>query len=245
MKGARGVWVKRALIALGGVVIVLVTIVAVSRGSNEGSSICVGTTARGALRNGWQLPRSGANFRAYSDAGWVAGRTYVHSAVHAVMLDAYQRLATSSPEQRFIYGETGFAEGGPFKPHRTHQNGLSVDFMVPVRDSSGAVREISTSATDKFGYDLEFDDDGKLGELRVDFEAIAAHLAELKLAAKSRGLRISKVIFEPALRAKLARTKAWPSIKDLPFTTKPVWIRHDEHYHVDFETRCEPLAKRN
>lgn len=25
--------------------------------------------------------------------------------------------------------------------------------------------------------------------------------------------------------------------------TKPAWIRHDEHYHVDVETACRPLGE--
>ena len=206
-------------------------------------SVCFGTSAQGALRDGWKLPRSGANFRAYSDVGWFAGRTFVHSAVHAVVTDAYQRVAADHPEHRFVYGETGFAAGGSFKPHRTHQNGLSADFMVPVRDASGAIVELPTSAFQKFGYDLEFDDTGKLGELRIDFEAIALHLAALRHSAASRRVRIARVIFDPKLRAHLARTRGWSSIKDLPFMLKSPWIRHDEHYHVDFDIPCRPLAE--
>jgi penicillin-insensitive murein endopeptidase len=164
--------------------------------------------------------------------------------VHEIVVDAYQKLAVTHSEYRFVYGETGFAGGGSFKPHRTHENGVSVDFMVPVRNTAGSIVEISTSLTEKFGYALEFDSSGKLGDLQIDFEAIAFHLAQLKHSAASRRARISLVVFDPKLLLRLVGTRAWSDIKDLPFMTKQAWIRHDEHYHVDFEVPCRPFAQR-
>ena len=234
----RGKWVVVVGVALLGV---LGALAWTSGSSSDRPSTCLGSGSRGALREAWKLPRSGTNFRAYSDLGWLLGRTFVHSAVHHVVIDAYQRLATAHPEYEFVYGETGFESGGSFEPHRTHQNGLSVDFMVPARDASGAVVELPTSVFRKFGYGLEFDDAGKLGDLRIDFEAVALHLAELSRSARGRRLGIARVIFEPKLRAHLTRTRSWAQIKDLPFMTKHAWIRHDEHYHVDFELPCRPL----
>lgn len=234
----RGKWVVGGAVAMLGV---LGALAWTSGSSSDRPSTCFGSVSRGALREAWKLPRSGTNFRAYSDLGWLLGRTFVHSAVHQVVIDAYQRLATARPEHEFVYGETGFESGGSFEPHRTHQNGVSVDFMVPVRDASGAVVELPTSVFRKFGYGLEFDDAGKLGDLRIDFEAMALHLAELKRSAKRRRIRIARVIFDPELRSLLARTPTWVEIKDLPFMTKPPWVRHDEHYHVDFELPCRPL----
>jgi penicillin-insensitive murein endopeptidase len=170
------------------------------------------------------------------------GRTFIHSSVSAVLLDAYSRLSVKSPELKLVYGETGFARGGRFRPHRTHQNGLSVDFMVPVRDSSGVAREIPTSISNKFGYGLEFDDGGTLGDFRVDFEAIALHLAELRRSALAHDVRIARVIFDPKLRGHLTSTTRWHDIAGLPFLLQSAWIRHDEHYHVDFDVPCRPLS---
>lgn len=234
---------QRVLIGAVTAGLVLVGAVVWTSGSSDRPSTCFGSSSRGALHDAWKLPRTGANFRAYSDVGWLAGRTFVHSAVHGVVLEAYARLASSHPEYEFVYAETGFASGGSFEPHRTHQNGLSIDFMVPVRDASGSIVELPTSALRKFGYDLEFDDSGTLAELRIDFEAIALHLAELKRSAASRRVRIARVIFDPKLRSHLIRTRAWADIEDLPFMIKPAWIRHDEHYHVDFDVPCRPLAE--
>lgn len=207
-------------------------------GSNRSPSTCFGSPGSGSLQDGWKLPRRGKNFRAYSDLAWMLERTFVHSTVYAVVLEAYRQLETSQAEHEFIYGETGSRDGGPFKPHRTHQNGLSVDFMVPVRDATGAANQIPTSVLNELGYALEFDDSGRLGELTIDFEALASHLAELKRAATRSRARIANVIFHAPLRARLARTRAWPHIRDLPFMTRAAWIRHDEHYHVDFAVDC-------
>ena len=95
-------------------------------------STCFGSTADGSLENGWKLPSSGPNFEAYSSLGSLLGRTYVHSDVHDVVLTAYTALEEAAPDKVFVYGETGKKSGGEFDPHKTHRNGLSVDFMVPV-----------------------------------------------------------------------------------------------------------------
>ena len=98
-------------------------------------SICYGSTSKGKLEHGCKLPYAGDNFSAYSRLGSSLGRTYVHCTISEVVLVAYDDLKTHHPGKAFVYGETGRASAGSFKPHKTHQNGLSVDFMVPVVDS--------------------------------------------------------------------------------------------------------------
>jgi penicillin-insensitive murein endopeptidase len=108
------------------------------------------------------------------------------------------------------------------------------DFMVPVR-RSGAVAELATRPWNRFGYGIEFDKTGRAGDLQIDFEAIAMHLGYLQKAARAHGLEIDRVIFAPEFLPELFRTRAARRIKDdVPFFRRPVWIRHDEHYHVDF-----------
>lgn len=205
-------------------------------------SVCWGTTSDGALEDGCKLPSSGVNFSSYSHLGRLLGRTYVHCTVSEILLDAYARLANEDPDIRFVYGETGFAEGGPFAPHKTHQNGLSVDFFVPVRDAKGRSVDLPTHTLNKWGYDLEFNVDGVYKGLTIDFEAMAAHVLALHRSAKARGVGIRRVIFDPGLQPRLRSTRAWPAIEGrVVFSTRPSWVRHDEHYHVDFEIPCEPL----
>jgi penicillin-insensitive murein DD-endopeptidase len=203
-------------------------------------STCYGTTQTGHLVNGWQLPSSGKNFEAYSSLGVLLGRNYVHSKVYQVVLAAYKELETTAPENVFVYGESGFKEGGKFKPHKTHQNGLSVDFFVPVTNSDGESVELPISPLNKFGYDIEFNESAKYKDLSIDFEAIAQHLLAMNNAADQQGVGISVVIFENSFQRMLFSTpsgKALPSL--MRFSVKKPWVRHDEHYHIDFEVPCE------
>ena len=127
-------------------------------------------------------------------------------------------------------------------PHRTHQNGLSVDFMVPVIDKSGASVALPGSPANQFGYGWEFGSDGRAGALSIDFDAMAEHLYRLSIAAKRRNIAIDKVIFDAALMPALLRTNRGPYLRHhLSFMKKRPWIRHDEHYHVDFALPCAPL----
>jgi len=112
-------------------------------------SVCYGTTSDGRLENGWKLPASGTNFSVHWTVGRLAGRSYVHSSVRTVVLDAYAELEKFLPGRVFVYGETGWEEGGQFKPHKTHRNGLSVDFMVPVLDKERRSVELPSSILNK------------------------------------------------------------------------------------------------
>jgi len=198
-------------------------------------SVSVGTVSRGRLVHGKRLPSRGANFRAYSSLGLALGRNTVNDRVRDAVVAAYAELRDSFPEGRFVYGECGWPRGGRFRPHRTHQNGLSVDFFVPVRGEGGAVTTLPTGPLHGFGYRWDFDSTGRAGTLVVDFDAVARHLAALDRAARRRGLRIALVIIAPEYRRALTRSRRGRDVlARLPFMQGPAWVRHDEHYHVDF-----------
>lgn len=221
---------------------VLVGIAAASSAS-PAESICYGTTSNGRLENGCALPYEGANFTGYSWLGSTIGRTHVHCRVAEVVLAAYEELQREYPDKVFVYGETGWPSGGSFKPHKTHQNGLSVDFMTPVVNGAGESVPLPAHVFNRYGYDVEFDTRGRTDELSIDFEAVAAHLLALKRAADSRQVRIWRVIFDPGLQPFLRGTKAWPHLDGrLEFSKRRSWVRHDDHYHVDFDLPCRPLT---
>jgi penicillin-insensitive murein endopeptidase len=205
------------------------------------ASQCFGTVSRGRIERSVKLPVAGPNFTAYSTTAAAAGRTYVHSTVSDVVVAAYAALASTSPSTAFVYGETGWSAGGRFRPHRTHQNGLSVDFFVPVRDRSGRSVELPTSVANRFGYDIEFDESGSFKEFTIDFAAMAEHLYQLSVAAKNRGIGIALVIVDPPLLPKLFDTPRGSYLRQhVPFMKGRAWVRHDEHYHVDFAVPCKP-----
>ena len=205
------------------------------------ASECFGTVSRGRIEGSVALPGSGPNFSPYSQLGVALGRTHVHAQVAEIVADAYAALALRTAEIRYVYGETGGPSGGRLRPHRSHQNGLSVDFFVPVRDAAGRSVPIPTSADDKWGYDIEFDADARWGDYRIDFPALAEHLYELHRAASARGLGIAQVIFDRPYLPRLFATPRGPWLKQhLVFMKAKPWVRHDEHYHVDFAVPCKP-----
>jgi penicillin-insensitive murein endopeptidase len=204
-------------------------------------SVCFGRPAAGRLEGGVALPAAGPNFSSYSRLASRLGRTHVHSRVARVVADSFTALQRQRPDTIYVIGESGWPRGGRFRPHRTHQNGLSVDFMVPVLDASGRSVPLPTSATKRFGYDLEFDARGRLGELQIDFAALAALLAALQRSARAQGVGIALVILESAFLPRLFATPEGAALRGLPFMKGKPWVRHDDHFHIDFDIPCKPL----
>ena len=202
---------------------------------SDAPSVSRGTTSDGSIENARRLPTSGPNFTTYSRFGSLIGRTCVHDKVKATVLDAYSRLAGELPLRAFVYGETGWPHGGGFWPHKTHENGLSVDFMVPVNNAEGKPAILPTNISNKFGYAEEFDSAGRTKSYTIDFEAMAAHLRAIQASAMEHGVSIKVVIFDTELQKRLFACKEGQGLDGLlKFSTKPAWVRHDEHYHVDF-----------
>jgi len=213
-----------------------------TQASEEKVSTCYGTTSKGSLSGGVKLPNKGNNYFNYGSLAIAMGRTYVHSTVKDIIVASFKSLETTHAKKTFKYAETGYQNGGTFEPHKTHQNGLSVDFMTPVVDKKGYSRILPTHALNRYGYDIEFDDDGKYQELTIDYDALAAHIVSLDKAAKKHGHTLWRVIFDPKLQPPLYKTQYGSYLKQhIRFTKKRSWVRHDEHYHVDFDIPCQPL----
>lgn len=217
--------------------------IGISWASAQDRSTCYGSTSDGSLENGWKLPSSGPNFSTYSSIASIIGRTYVHSDVYDVVVAAYSALESSAPDKVFVYGETGKKSGGEFDPHKTHRNGLSVDFMVPVTDRSGKSVPLPTSVMNKWGYDIEFDSDGRFEDLRIDAKAMAEHIYQIHRNAEEKGVGVWRVIFAPELQPLLHTSPRWPYLRaNIEFSTRRSWVRHDEHYHIDFIVPCQAAA---
>ena len=203
-------------------------------------STCFGTTKKGRLENGVKLPGSGKNFTSYGNIPELAGRTFVHSTVRKVVVESYNKLSQSIPTIKFKYAETGFENGGKFRPHKTHQNGLSIDFMVPVLNNNKQSSYFPTNALNKYGYNVHFDSHGKNKKFKIDFESLASHIVALHKAALNNNIDIWRVIFAPDLQDKLYATKLGRYIKEnIYIPTKKSWVRHDEHFHIDFKVKCK------
>jgi penicillin-insensitive murein DD-endopeptidase len=228
------VWVKQVGIAA-------LALTAMATPARAAGSQCFGTTSNGRIESSVALPSSGPNFSPYSSLAVSAGRTHVHARVAEIVTTAYAELAQRTPDVRYVYGETGWPSGGRFRPHRSHQNGLSVDFFVPVRNGHGQSVPVPTNMGERFGYDIEFDAEGRWGEYRIDFAALAEHLYQLHRASAARGVGIAQVIFDRPYLPRLFATRrgAWLQ-QHLNFMKGKPWVRHDEHYHLDFAVPCSP-----
>ena len=202
-------------------------------------STAIGTVGNGSLINGVILPYRGKNFKYFSSISYHAGRAYVHSSVRKVILESYQMLENSLPDRIFYLMEGANKEGGPLPPHRTHQNGLSVDFMaLKLKDGKPYLK------LDNLGpahYALEFDQNGqwlKNDEVKIDFEAMARHIQSLEQACKKHQIHISKIILKINLKDDLFASPTGQKLQHLPFVG---WLpdvidkQHDDHYHIDFE----------
>lgn len=202
-------------------------------GENDAPSKSIGTPKNGQLENGKRVPFSGKNFTTYSFFGFINGRTFVHDKVRKTILKTYEKCATAMPDQHFVLMETGHRTGGRFSPHRTHQNGMSVDFMTPLKKQGKPYA--GHSIFSGWGYGRTFDNKGKTEKLEIDYETMAHHLLLLYETARQNGLTIKKVIFDPVLQPYLFQTKSGQKLKGKFYFTKGrVTFRHDDHYHVDF-----------
>jgi len=219
---------------------IVLLLILISNFSYSESSTCYGVTKNGRLENGVELPSKGNNFVSYSTVARLAGRTYVHSTVKSIIVASYKDLEKEQPDKAYKYAETGFRNGGQFKPHKTHQNGLSVDFMTPVTNPKGKSVHLPTNPLNKLGYSIEFDSNNKFEEYTIDYDAIVAHIVALHKQSLSHNVDIWRVIFDPKLQPNLFKTKYAAYLKkNIQFSKKRSWVRHDEHYHVDFSIPCK------
>lgn len=194
---------------------------------DDAPSRSIGRPGQGSLIHGKRMPSRGANFRAYSELGALLGRAHLHHTARAVLLSAYAELAKTHPDHTFVYGELGWPHGGTFKPHRTHQNGLSLDLMVPLKGGQPP----PCWPWNKFGYGIELDDTGMASAMEVDFEALGDMILAVDRAAKLHHVQIERIIYAPVLRKKLFG--AAPALKALPWLPRQAWVHHDEHVHID------------
>lgn len=187
------------------------------------------------------LPFSGPNFTANSRIGYGAGRYYLKGNAVACIVAAYAELARTNPHYQYIYGEMGWKGGGLFRPHRTHQQGMSADFMTPVRTTDAKGESFPSvlpcNAANLWGYAIRLDDAGGFENFQLDTKAMIAHLAALQKAAPHYGLRIRRVIFDPPLLKRLRADPDFSRLRGMRFMENKAWFPHDGHYHVDFAER--------
>lgn len=213
--------------------------------NQQGASQSKGAVSGGSLVNGKLMPFEGPNFRYFDTTSYLNGRAFVHEKVCRIVLDAYTMLAIKMPERKFCLMECSQEHGGEMFPHKTHQNGTSVDFMMPKLKDGKPFYGLDSLGAEH--YWLSFDANGRYSEdptVSIDFETLAQHLLYLDDAAKKQGYSISKVIFKMEMKDELLATPSGKQIlKRGIYITKNlsplINELHDEHFHVDFEIKSK------
>jgi len=208
---------------------------------NDQPSTSFGTPGKGSLTNGKLMPFSGSNFHYFDTLSYLNGRAYLHNKVKITILETYKSLFVQHPNDLFGLMECSHETGGQLFPHRTHQNGLSVDFMCPkLKDDKPY---FGLDYIGRAHYFLGFDDSGRYTEdtsIRLNFDLMALHILELDQIARHHGLKIKKVILKMELKDEFYATPNGNKVKanGIYITKKlppSVNRAHDDHFHVDFE----------
>lgn len=208
---------------------------------NDLPSQSKGLVSNGSLENGKLIPFKGDNFQYFDTSSYLYGRAFVHHKVKDAVLEAYEELHKTLPERMFFIMETSNQHGGKLLPHKTHQNGLSVDFMMPLIKNGAPYYDLAHIGTRH--YMLKFDESGR--PLRdtsavIDFNTVAQHLLILEEKACKNGLKIKKVIIKIEFKKHLFTTEYGKKLKKSKIyvvrgLTPLINELHDDHYHVDFE----------
>jgi penicillin-insensitive murein endopeptidase len=205
------------------------------------ASVSVGTVSNGSIKNAKLLPFSGDNFRYFDRWSYLQGRAFLNGSVLKSVLKTYGQINTPTQGRKFTVMECSHQEGGKLWPHRTHQNGLSVDFMMPLK--KGGKPYYGLDSKGKMHYLLQFDNAGKYEKdksISVDFNLVARHILTLDANARKQGYKVKKVIIKIEFKDDLYATKYGEKLKAKGIyvvmgLTPQINDLHDDHYHIDFK----------
>ncbi len=260
-------FLKWSFIGIVSFVVILISILSAREifYTNNGVSISHGTRSDGSLENAWLVPYSGRNYKYFSFYSYyIMDNAYLNDKVCKALVDAYKTCEATTPGVLFRYMECSDHDGGPVYFHKSHRNGLSVDFMMPKIKNGQPFTSL-----DSWGlahYFLEFDNSGKLTktypflnfihpylsnivgrnlideDIDIDFESIAKHIIALDDACRKENIEIRKVIMKLELKDEFFKTTTGRKVKirGIPFAQKlPPAVNgmHDDHYHIDFKIK--------
>ncbi len=201
----------------------------------------LGSVSNGSLKNGKLVPFHGENYSYFDTTSYLSGRAFLNSKVLNTILDGYKKLESKLPNRKFKIMECAHKNGGKLWPHRTHQNGLSVDFMVPKLKNTKPYYGLDALGVNH--YWLTFNNQGQYNKdtsITIDFESIAKHILILKKQAKKHNLKIQKVIIKVEFKGELFKGEDGRKLKEsgiyIVKSLNPlINALHDDHYHIDFK----------
>ncbi len=208
---------------------------------NSSPSQSLGAVSNGELINGKLIPFFGPNYTYFDKDSYLGHRAFTNEMVREIILKTYEQLQIDVPNRHFYLMELSNQHGGKMFPHKTHQNGLSADFMMPKLKDNKPYYGLDTLGKDH--YWLDFNDKGEYTEdpsITIDFNLIAQHILELNKASNGLGYKIAKVIIKIEYKDDLYDTAFGKELlKHDIYVVKslsPVINNlHDDHFHIDFQ----------
>ncbi|TKG91508.1 hypothetical protein EYV94_21005 [Puteibacter caeruleilacunae] len=200
----------------------------------------IGSVSNGSLTNGIRLPYRGRNYKYFSKLSYyILNRAYANAKVYNTVIGAYKECEATCPHIFFRLMECSNKNGGRLFPHRTHQNGLSVDFMTPLIKNKKQYNTLDIIGI--WRYLVNTNEHGQVTHhIKIDFDSVAKHILALDNAARQNGLRIKKVILKTNLKDELFKTQSGQALKQrgiyfVKHLSKTINDLHDDHYHIDFQ----------
>ena len=208
---------------------------------NSTPSISLGTVSNGSLQNGKLIPFKGKNFYYFDTSSYINERAFVNDKLKKVIIATYKQLDTLFPSRNFVVMECSNKNGGKISPHKTHQNGLSIDFMIPLMKNNKAYYALDSLGANH--YLLNFENNGCYSQdksISVDFNLLAKYISTIEKNARKQGLKISKVILKTEYKNHLFASTNGENLKKMNIyfamsLTPLLNALHDDHFHVDFE----------
>lgn len=206
-------------------------------------SVSLGTVSSGSIQHAKLIPFKGDNYQYFDRWSYLNGRAFLNGKVLSAVLNTYANLDGKFPNRQYRVMECSHKKGGKLFPHRTHQNGLSVDFMMPLKKGGKPYYKLDDKGVKH--YLLKFDNTGKYENdkaVSIDFDLVAQHILELNRQANKQGMKIKKVIIKIELKDDLFATKHGKLLKKsgiyiVQGLTPKINNLHDDHYHIDFAKR--------
>mgnify|MGYP000607180021 CR=1 FL=1 len=120
----------------------------IDRKEFEGESKSIGKVNNGKLVNGRKFPYNGENYQYFSPFSYyILNRAWTHSKIVDITLETYKECENKIPHHQFLLMECSKKNGGKMKPHRTHQNGTSIDFGTPLLKNGKPYKITSLGST--------------------------------------------------------------------------------------------------
>ncbi|NRA13654.1 MAG: penicillin-insensitive murein endopeptidase, partial [Crocinitomicaceae bacterium] len=167
----------------------------------------IGSVSRGSLENGTLIPFSGSNFMYFDTASYLSGRAFTHHLVAQTIINTFKSFEANGKKRKFRIMEFSNEYGGKMFPHRTHQNGMSVDMMMPLMKDGKPYYDLDDLGA--MHYLLEFNKEGQYindTTISIDFQMAAEEINMMRNEASALGLNMTKVIFNTDLRDELFDT---------------------------------------